>query len=225
MDVLETVDKAAEPLQHSRLFRICMNSTKRNEVLSDKCQEVFYVIDNSGSMRNCDGKAFELDQDGRIHQMKHITRWTEAGSKTRQISTYNIHRNIRATYYLLNPRVAGQWIQGQDRVTVDPTTVDSNTGAELETLEVLLQDSNIRGATPLDRIVSYFNRCLREEGPADAPVCFNLITDGEPNNKAAFERELKTLANSHEIFLTVNLCTDDDAVVEYYNDLDKNLGE
>ncbi|CAD7923190.1 unnamed protein product [Amoebophrya sp. A25] len=60
------------------------------------------------------------------------------------------------------------------------------------------------------------------------PICFNLITDGEPDNRVQFETELKLLCNtfrtSLSVMLTINLCTEDDDVVEYYNDLDKALG-
>ena len=47
-----------------------------------------------------------------------------------------------------------------------------------------------------------------------APVCVNIVTDGEPNDRSKFENELLSLARKHQIFLTFNLCTDDDRIVD-----------
>mmetsp|Transcript_22576 Transcript_22576/g.57139 ORF Transcript_22576/g.57139 Transcript_22576/m.57139 type:complete len:682 (-) Transcript_22576:467-2512(-) len=60
------------------------------------------------------------------------------------------------------------------------------------------------------------------------PINLNLITDGEPDNRVQFENQLRKMCSefraSLAIMLTINLCTDDDDVVEYYNELDKKLG-
>ena len=51
------------------------------------------------------------------------------------------------------------------------------------------------------------------------------MTDGHPDDRNAFERELKNIANNFKIFLVINLCVDDDSIVSYYNDLDKTIGK
>ena len=66
---------------------MCMASTKRHEVLQDKCQEAVYVIDNSGSMSYYhDGKSFVKLPDGKVKMIRNITRWEEAVSKVCQIA-------------------------------------------------------------------------------------------------------------------------------------------
>lgn len=50
------------------------------------------------------------------------------------------------------------------------------------------------------------------------------MTDGFPDCKNSFENELINTAKNFKIFLTINLCVDDDAIVNYYNDLDKKIG-
>ena len=55
-------------------------------------------------------------------------------------------------------------------------------------------------------------------------INFNIITDGRPNSNVSFEHSLKNLAHRFPVFLTINLCTEDDNVVDYYNDLDKKIG-
>ena len=59
---------------------------------------------------------------------------------------------------------------------------------------------------------------------ANKPICYNIITDGEPDDKTRFEVELKRLASNYNIYLTINLCSDNDSIISYWNDLDKSIG-
>lgn len=197
------------------------------ELISDKCDFAIYVIDNSGSMDYyLDGKTFTEDRDGIVNKKEHVTRWEEAVSKTIQIALYNIVRNMPASYYLLNPSTS-EWIQDTDYMIIDPTQLDRNEKSKIiQQLEnTLLGSENIRGNTPLDRITSYFihdRDCFIR--PEAEIICYNIITDGEPNDKRLFEFQLRELCRCHKVWLVINLCTDDDIVVEYYNDLDSKLG-
>ena len=40
-----------------------------------------------------------------------------------------------------------------------------------------------------------------------------------------FERSLSNLASRYNIFLTINMCTENDDIVSYYNELDVKLGK
>ena len=57
-----------------------------------------------------------------------------------------------------------------------------------------------------------------------SPICYNIITDGQPNRKREFENALRNFCKDFPVFLVINLCTEDDAIVEYYNELDKVIG-
>merc|ERR1711924_218590 len=108
----------------------------------------------------------------------------------------------------------------------------------------LLDPSNVRGATPLEQVTRHLRQQISSQGCAANKLCYVLFTDGEPSNKRGFELELRQLANEtrnsvgavagasagvkskplQSLFLTINLCTDEDEVVSYYNDLDQKLG-
>ena len=195
----------------------------RKDLLKDKSTYVFYVIDNSTSMEISDGKTF-IKQGDIVHKINLVTRWDEAVSKTVSIAEYNIKRGICAVYYLLNNK-SNERVSDIDYVKIDPNSNDHL--SKLEILKnVILNHNNIRGATPLDKITNYFCDKMREnlEITSNNSICYNIITDGEPNNKIGFENSLKKFCKNYSVFLVINLCTEDDDIVEYYNDLDKQIG-
>ena len=214
------------PQVNNSIFKTEINShysrNYREEILRDKCEYTFIVIDNSGSMQNQDGKKFYLNEKSEIEKLEYITRWEEAIVKTIQIANYNIARNIIATYYLLNPKKKDIWQIDIDCVTINPNL--DNCYQKLEILEkTLLHYTNIRGTTPLDKITNQF-RIYLENLLEDVPISYNLITDGEPNNKITFEATLKNLCKDYQIFMVINLCTDNENIINYYNELDKSIG-
>ena len=95
-------------------------------------------------------------------------------------------------------------------------------------LDTLLNSRQIRSTTPLHVITEHFTDQLRHFAGTDdyvhTPICYNIMTDGEPDDKHRFERSLRTLTSKYHVFLCVNLCTDNDDVADYYNDLDRKLG-
>ena len=212
-ETLETIFNMGE---HRPIIR------RINEVLHDKCGYSFVVIDNSGSMEAEDGKSFSLDASGKIQKSGYITRWEEATSKTRQIMEYNLSRGMTTRYYLLNPKNRKQWIEGVDYIELDPSS--SELAGKKPILARMLSIDNIRGSTPLDMITNEFKRFLDGAKLSNETICYNLITDGEPNNKNLFRSSLQSLARTHSVFIVVNLCTDEERVIEYYNELDTQIG-
>jgi hypothetical protein len=212
------------------LFNLSHKSDKQkeHEIISDRSVYSVYVIDNSTSMLEPDGKSFSTNDDDSIQKRGGITRWEECIETTKQISKYNIKRGMKATYYLLNPDSVDEWEENIDFVTIDP----SESGYE-DQCEVLWNDilhlENVNGSTPLDVITKKLRHSLKDlvrtKEYKHVPINYIIITDGEPNNTLNFENELKILADTYSIFLTINLCTDNDQIVEYYNDLDQKLGK
>ena len=94
---------------------------RSNDLLVDKSEIFFAVIDNSGSMQGHDGKIF-ANHEGTIVKrgFGSVTRWEEAASKTKQIAEYNLKRGICSHYFLLNP-TGNRWVEGVDCVVVDPS--------------------------------------------------------------------------------------------------------
>merc|ERR1719242_2719579 len=137
----------------------------QKEVIRDQCLTSIYVIDNSGSMGHyADGKTFEITDDGIIRKKNGVLRWKEAESKTQQIAAYNVQREMRAAYYLLNPKNTNQrqrswrgvqsneWKEDIDYVVIDPRRDGpQQTAHKMNILKkTLLSQRNIRGNTPLD---------------------------------------------------------------------------
>ena len=213
------------PKEHP-IFNICRKSKKTGELIYDKCQYAIYIIDNSGSMDNiCDGKTFSLLANNDVKVERDIIRWKEAVSKTLQRAEYNIKRGMVAAYYLLNPYKTMRWEEDIDYMVIDPSNVSSTYDILDNLKDQLLTRENIRGTTPLDKITAYFQTGLnRLVENVKAPICFNFITDGEPDQRHVFELQLQQLCKKFNIFLVINLCTDDDEIVKYYNDLDVKLG-
>ena len=202
------------------------NSNKQNETILDKSQYAIYVIDNSISMTHSDGKIFMEEDSGKIFKQSGVWRWEEAVYKTTKIADYNIKRNMKSAYYLLNSRNK-IWVEDDDYVVIDPS--ESNYGSKMTILKTIILDTkNIRGNTPLDEITDYFITSLKsfidKEHYDQIPICYNILTDGIPNCKLRFENRLKNLSKNYNIFLVINLCTDDEDIIDYYNDLDKTIG-
>lgn len=219
-----------------------MDSRRANELIHDDTDFVFCVIDNSGSMRNMDGKIFEKDAAGRLRKRAHgsVTRWQEARHKCLQVAEYNFRRAVPAVYYLLNPQAPGSWVHGKDFITIeaaaDSTSDDgSDSEAAFAGLRRMLEPVNVRGNTPLDQITRHLRQQISAEGHSSKKIGYVLFTDGQPNCKRSFETELRHMASDARgggqtnrslpsLFLTINLCTDEDDVVSYYNDLDQKIG-
>ena len=206
-----------------------INSKKKSETIIDKSQLAVYVLDNSGSMTGPDGKSLVFDKcdSGKFKIIQGVSRWRELEEKTNAISDYNIERNMPSIYYLLNPMYYNKWVDGQDFIMIDPTK--ENYQENLKVLkEEILNKSNIRGSTPLDVITRHVKKSLHSfasnSNIKTYDICYNIVTDGQPNDKRLFENELRYLANNFSIFLTINLCTDNDSIIEYYNDLDVKIG-
>jgi hypothetical protein len=200
---------------------------KKNETIIDKSELVVYIIDNSCSMNEPDGKFALHDKNGNFKMVRGISRWKEASKKTGEIAQYNIDRNISALYYLMNPLYNNRWKEGDDFVVIDPSKNDYK--PQLEILKnKILDKHNIRGSTPLHKITKYIKNSLSSfisnTNVKTYPVCLNIITDGEPDDKRQFENELRYIANNYNIFLVINLCTDNDNTIDYYNDLDTKIG-
>ena len=228
MDVSINEEDTTIDSPSTSIFNITQYSEKKRETLQDKCQFAFYVIDNSLSMEFVsDGKIYIKTDDNRIEKTSQVDRWEEAKSKILQIARYNIDRNMTAAYYLLNPENKGLWIEHKDYIIVDPTEIeDSDYDGILDDIEyTLLQRSRIKGNTPLDRITQHLLEYLEKQADyLQIPICYNIITDGEPNNKKSFEIELSKISKQYNVFLTINLCTDNHCIIDYYNELDGKIG-
>tara|TARA_B100000795_G_C22760572_1_gene423421 strand:+ start:210 stop:1379 length:1170 start_codon:yes stop_codon:yes gene_type:complete len=225
---LDSVENSNNPtVQHLIDFSKITNTMKHKQgLLVDKCNIAIYILDNSCSMEEPDGKIFQLNTDGTVTKIPSVSRWSELASKIIKIANYNVTRGMSAAYYLLNPLKTQKWVENTDFVFIQDTDIPT----KLDTLSGLLLPTNIRGNTPLDIITDFFVQSLQQYiqmetvNDAEVTVCFNILTDGQPNNKQLFEAKLRKLINKYNLFITINMCTDNEDIVGYYNNLDRTLG-
>lgn len=220
-----------------------MASFRDKDFIRDTSKIAFYGLDNSGSMGHFDGKTFlsrhmilpttdiELLWRSDCIEKSGVTRWHEMVENVKLVALYNIRRGMKAVYMLLNPNDRSRgWLENIDFVIVDP----SNTESSLDSLQVLferlLSPNRVGGGTPLHSLTNEFRSRLtimRHGGEVarDESVSYTLFTDGLPNSKSDFETSLRYLANEcHLGNITINLTTDESNVVDYFNELDSQLG-
>lgn len=203
------------------------NNITQNEMNLNK-KNKFVIHDNSGSMRTQDASLLYFHSDGKIESKNYCYRYQEANQRTNFIVQQTIEENGEVTIYLLNPiSEDDKYIDGEDYVTINK----QNYNKKKHILEKILNPSNIYGMTPLAKVTRKIkNEIINNKNKKiKHTIIFN--TDGEPNNgwhsneKHQFEIELKQLISKVPCELIFNIITDEEKVVEYYNDLDINLNK
>eukprot|EP00928_Gymnodinium_smaydae_P070091 TRINITY_DN54028_c0_g1_i1.p1 TRINITY_DN54028_c0_g1~~TRINITY_DN54028_c0_g1_i1.p1 ORF type:complete len:557 (-),score=56.18 TRINITY_DN54028_c0_g1_i1:226-1896(-) len=164
------------------------------------------------------------------------------------LNPQSVGRWIRDIDFIEIEGCAGARVGEEQRNDVAGNAAVRREDGELDTalakLRKMLDPSNVRGATPLEQITRHLRQQITGRNSDSNRICYVLFTDGEPSNKRAFEQELRHLAQDtrcldrgrggtlregvanslKSLFLTINLCTDQDEVISYYNDLDQKLG-
>jgi hypothetical protein len=172
----------------------------------------YFICDNSGSMVASDGH--RLIGEGNRKQVIPASRWGELGDFVRFHAGLASAAKATSQFRMLN---------GSNPITVG--RYDDVDGTSLRNVLGLLEDSP-SGGTPLCRhlaevvteikgIESY----LRANNQKATVV---IATDGESSDgdMAAAMAPLSNLP----VWVVVRLCTDEDKIVDYWNNIDKVLG-
>lgn len=205
------------------------------EALEDNCN-VFplriWVIDNSGSMNSGDGNRLVATTTSNEVRSVPCTRWKEIQE------TIEYHIDMAALlqaptiFRLLNDPGAIANIPQEFSIAGERSTSISD---DVHVAKNTMQKAGPMGVTPLAEHV----RAIKLEVERNAPslraegkrVAVILATDGLPSNMNGISgtSELKEFTNTLReleglpIWLVIRLCTDDDEVVEFYNNLDNQL--
>jgi len=180
-----------------------------------------WVVDNSGSMNSSGGS--RIVKSGAKMAKVSATRWAELGDSVCMAADISLKLGVRTDFNLLNGTPRGQFFTcGHDD---GRTSVTPGVPCDLGNIKAVMGESP-RGGTPLteaiERIITSVAPGadkLRTHGQQVAVV---IATDGLPNDPASFLRKLQEL-QALPVWLIVRLCTDQDSVVEYWTELDKQL--
>jgi hypothetical protein len=190
----------------------------------------FWVVDNSGSMRANDGHQIRGTKENIT--VVECNRWTELqGAVEYHIQLAGL-LPVTTVFRMLNdPGI----LTGPQEFSVADPSVPGSFEQQIQVATSVVQKSEPRGVTPLSehlkeirKRIENVEEALRAQGQIAVIV---LATDGLPSNsqgeateacKHEFIDALRSL-QSLPVWVVVRLCTDDDQVVEYYNNLDSVL--
>lgn len=206
------------------------------EELGNSCRTFpirFWIVDNSGSMRAPDGNRIVSASisDKEKFKVESCNRWIELqGSVSYHIELAGLLR-VSTVFRMLNDPGVKIGPQEFSVAEQDAGKIEHDVKAAKQ----IIERSEPRGVTPLtqhllairSRIQSMEQK-LNSQGQQAVIV---IATDGLPSNahgkstrevQQEFVDTLQSL-QSLPVWLVVRLCTDDDDVVEYYNNLDNQL--
>jgi hypothetical protein len=187
------------------------------------------IVDNSGSMNTPDGQRIvQADPAGEwwgnhssIRRLT-CTRWQELGEEVVQMAQMATALRARTDFYMLNPT------NGYDILSVCPSSyslVNQGASADVETIRAAMRTSPC-GTTPLTesvaRITAMIEPHARDLQARGERVAVIIATDGLPNDCNSFVSAMQALQRL-PVWVIVRLCTDDDSIVDYWNELDRNL--
>mmetsp|Transcript_12762 Transcript_12762/g.37994 ORF Transcript_12762/g.37994 Transcript_12762/m.37994 type:complete len:420 (-) Transcript_12762:41-1300(-) len=179
----------------------------------------FWIIDNSGSMGTTDGK--RIVNNGGREGMVSCSRWEELGASIGWHAKLAVELGAWTEFRMLNQP------GGSDQNVVVGTTVgsyDPQSAQELRAIEKLVY-SQPTGRTPLCAQIGAVTQQIRaraaELRASGTKACVVIASDGEATDgdlKAAL-RPLHDLP----VWVVIRLCTDDDRIVQYWNEIDEEL--
>lgn len=170
----------------------------------------FFICDDSGSMACNDGK--RLVGSGNNTKVVSCSRWTEMTESLKFHASLAQALNMPSEFRLLN--------------SASPIQIGGSSAAP-EDLGVLnaLFDQSPGGGTPLCRHIKDVISHVRELEPSlrasGQKVVIIIMTDGEASDGdlAKAMKPLETLP----VWVVVRLCTDEENVVSYWNQIDEKL--
>jgi len=199
-----------------------------------------YLLDNSGSMNASDGNVLSDDGAGRMVS-RSCTRWEEICAFAEDHARWNLAVGTPCEFMLLNSfgrgangaNVVPQ--EGRDFVCIDRSIGDDS--AQLGSLDRLLKSNGPRGVTPMAERLEEIRLRLHAEAEELARrgqmVFLTIATDGLPTSPLSGQSTstdqqqmvsaLRRLCAELPVQLVIRLCTDEDAIVQFYNKIDDEL--
>jgi hypothetical protein len=172
----------------------------------------FWILDNSNGMMVNDGQRFSVDSNGATGVVR-ASRWQELSAEAASIAELSHDVGVRTEFFQLN---------GLNM----PLVVSGNRESEAREVaaavpEILLQGNEVPLAAATRRIAAAILPRIPGLRVRKQRACVVITTHGLPTDEG-FEKALLDLLRL-PVWCIVRVCTDDPAVIKYYNELDKNL--
>lgn len=173
----------------------------------------FVIADDSGSMSINDGN--RMVEAGKDTKMISCSRWSEL------VSTLRFQVGLARA---ANAHTEFRFLNGAEPLTLGKSSGGADEQVAYQTMMAVL-DEGPRGGTPLCRQITAIieevramERTLRARRQL---ACIIIATDGEASDGdlAVAMAPLKDLP----VWVVIRLCTDDEKVCSYWNDIDKQL--
>jgi|UPI000581AC7A hypothetical protein len=190
----------------------------------------FWVVDNSGSMRTNDGHQLR----GAPNKIRVVpcNRWTELQGAVEYHAELAGILEATTTFRMLNdpgPKV------GPQEFTVASDAAHIPVQSEVNQAVKIIRKSEPSGVTPLSEHLQEIRLRIEAVAPSlkagGQQAVIVLATDGLPSDKKGESKEavkneflasLRSLQNL-PVWVVIRLCTDDEEIVTFYNDLDAVL--
>lgn len=170
----------------------------------------FFICDDSGSMSSNDGK--KLVEYGGKHKVVPCTRWSELSTALEFHMSLARAASAPSEFRMLN--------------SSEPLLIGSglNDEAAYTTLETIFKEGP-RGGTPLCRhireVIEKVKAMEHQLRSNRQLACVIIATDGESSDGDV--AQAMTPLKNLPVWVVIRLCTDDDKVVDYWNNIDSQL--
>jgi Mg-chelatase subunit ChlD len=194
--------------------------------------ESIWIIDNSGSMSAMDGHRLVGTKDRKQVKLVQCTRWKELQETVEYHAQLAALIQRPAQFRLLND--PGRNV-GPQQFSVAEIANEACIREDLDVARSVLQHTTPSGVTPLtrhleqvlDHVQSLQATLIRTGTKVVLVICSDGIpTDDQgytgPDIKSHFVNTLRKFQGL-SIWIVVRLCTDEDAVVQFWNGLDSEL--
>ena len=192
-----------------------------------------WIVDNSGSMQNTDGHRFIETSSSRDVRVVGCSRWDEIKSCVLYHAQMAMCLESPTTFRMLNDPAVGPHSQ-QFGIAMESLD-DEVLQIEMARARDIIGRTQPSGVTPLVEHILEIQQNVAELAPklrADGcKVVVVLATDGLPTDdrgyggrdiQQQFVQALRGLEGL-PVWLVIRLCTDEEAVVNFYNELDNQL--
>ena len=188
-----------------------------------------WLLDNSGSMETNDGEVYVPDKKRYLS----CTRWVELKDTVKFHLKLAVGLEAPCVLQLLNPGHEGKQFMSCSN-SCYPRIFRQQVSATWRTIERSHPQSK-RSRTPLTEYIYQIHARIVDEADRlcakGQRICIILVTDGLPSDnpygahggpREAFRQALNSLCRL-PVWVVVRLATDEETVVEYYNDLDQQV--